>query len=139
MAIMRSFIFFLAMLPAVLAFSFDPQLDMSIQLSQGSRFCLGCHDGTVGPNIFNNIWGQFTGTTPGAFCLEKGHPIEIDYRLAQITSKGRLRDPSLIDPAVKLENGLVGCTSCHDPNSQLQKKLVMSNTGSRLCFSCHNL
>ncbi len=129
----------LIMLLPVGAFPFDPQLDFPARIDRGSRFCLGCHDGTLARNIIDSVWGKFTGQTPVAFCRDKGHPIEIDYRRAQIASRGLLKDPFLIDPATKLENGLVGCTSCHSPDSQLPAKLVMSNGGSRLCFSCHNL
>lgn len=132
-------ILILAILLPIEGFPFDPQFGLTVQINKGTRLCLECHDGTLAPNILNNIRGEFRGVTPAAFCLEKGHPVAVDYRLAVTASKGRLRDPALIDPAVKLEDGRVGCTSCHDPNSQLRAKLVMSNSGSRLCFSCHNL
>ena len=122
---------------------FDPQANLPVRWNQDSRLCLGCHDGTLATNILspdlNTILGSFRGETPKNFCLAQGHPVGIDYRLAQLNSKGRLRDPSMLDPALKLEDGQVSCISCHDPNSRLQKKLVMSNSGSRLCFSCHNL
>jgi predicted CXXCH cytochrome family protein len=71
--------------------------------------------------------------------LAMSHPVGVDYRMAQLKSGAKLRDPLFLDPAVKLENGLVGCTSCHDANSELPAKLVMLNTGSRLCFACHDL
>jgi predicted CXXCH cytochrome family protein len=118
--------------------TFDPQLGATVQQAKGSRFCLGCHDGTIAPNVVNT-WQPFGGLAPPNFCLQSSHPIEIDYNLARLRSKGRLRHPSSFDPAVKLESGMVGCTSCHSPDSQLQKKLVMINSGSRLCFVCHNL
>ncbi len=133
----------LALLLPLSGLPFDPQANLSVQWNQDSRLCLGCHDGTLATNILspdlNAILGSFRGETPKNFCLAQGHPVGIDYRLAQLSSKGRLRDPSMLDPALKLENGQVGCTSCHDPNSEHRAKLVMSNTGSRLCFSCHNL
>ena len=93
-------------------------------VSQDTHSCMGCHDGTLADNITS---------------LDQSHSVGIDYRLAQIRSRGALRDPSLLDAAIKLENGQVGCTSCHDRDSQLRAGLVMSNAGSRLCFSCHNL
>ena len=123
-------------------FSFDTWGNPASQNNQDSRFCLGCHDGTIAPNIISQdlrtIWGNFGGEMPKGFCLERGHPVGIDYQTALLRSKGRLKQPSLFDAAVRLENGQVSCTSCHDPNSQLPKKLVMQNSGSRLCFSCHN-
>jgi predicted CXXCH cytochrome family protein len=121
-----------------LTLAFDPQLDATVQRAQGSRFCLGCHDGTIAVNVANS-WQPFGGFAPRDFCFRSSHPVEIDYNMARLRSKGRLREPALFDPAVKLENGMVGCTSCHSPESQLRKKLVMINSGSRLCFVCHNL
>ncbi len=122
---------------------FESYGDFSAIFNQGSRHCLGCHDGTLASNVvsqdLNAFSGAFQGTTASISSTDRGHPVGIDYRLAQLKSRGRLREPSSIDPAVKLENGQVGCTTCHDPNSPLRGKLVISNTGSRLCFSCHNL
>lgn len=111
-----------AMLLPALAFSFDPNLDPTAQADKGTRFCLGCHDGSVVPSVVN-----------------AGHPIDIDYLQAQMLSRGKLKNISMLDPAVKLEDGLVGCPSCHLSTSQLQSRLVITNIGSRLCFSCHNL
>lgn len=124
MAVVRSLVFVLAIsVPAsILPFALEGKSDLIV--SQDTHSCMGCHDGTLAGNITS---------------LDRSHSVGIDYRLAQIKSRGRLRDPSLLDPAVKLENGQVGCTSCHDPDSQLRARLVMSNGGSRLCFSCHNL
>ena len=133
----------LLMLPPPAALAFDPGRGFPINLMRDSRFCLTCHDGTIATNIlgqyFDPAWDSFRGETPSNFCSTVSHSVGIDYRLAQLNSQGKLRDPLLIDPAVKLENGLVGCTSCHDSNSGLTAKLVMPNTGSRLCFACHNL
>lgn len=124
------------------ALPFDNYGNIASEMLRGSRFCLTCHDGTIGRNILSQDFsqrGNFQGDTPGDFCVDRGHPVGVDYLPASLKSRGRLKHPSLLDPAVKLENGQVGCTSCHDSNSQLRAKLVMSNSGSRLCFSCHNL
>lgn len=122
---------------------FEPYGNFSGIFNQGSRYCLGCHDGTLASNVIsqdlNAFRGAFQEIATGTLPTDRGHPVGIDYRLAQLNSRGRLRDPSFIDPAVKLENGQVGCTTCHDSNSPIRGKLVIANTGSRLCFSCHNL
>lgn len=124
------------------ALPFENHGNIKGEMLRGSRFCLTCHDGTIGRNILSQVFsqgGNFQGDMPGDFCLDRGHPVAVDYLPASLKSRGRLKHPSRLDPAVKLENGQVGCTSCHDSNSQLRAKLVMSNSGSRLCFSCHNL
>lgn len=133
----------LLMLPSTAALAFDLGRDLPFNMTRNTRFCLTCHDGTMATNIFGQYFGaardSFRGETPSNFCSTVSHPVGIDYRLAQLNSGGKLRDPLLLDPLVKLENGLVGCTSCHDSNSGLTAKLVMPNTGSRLCFACHDL
>jgi len=38
---------------------------------------------------------------------------------------------------IKLENGHVTCNSCHDLRNASLNHLVMENTGSKLCLTCH--
>ena len=143
MAARISLIFVLVVLIPYSGFSFESQRDSSINFNKGSRFCLGCHDGTVASNVINEdflAFGENFKRVPTNHSYPiPNHPVGIDYRLAQLRSRGRLKDPSVLNPAINLENGYVGCTSCHNPNSQLRAKLVMSNSGSKLCFSCHDL
>lgn len=124
MAIVRFLVLVLAISAPASSLPFAPEGNSSLIVTQDTHSCMGCHDGTLADNITS---------------LDQSHSVGIDYRLAQIKSRGALRDPSLLDSAIKLENGQVGCTSCHDTDSQLRAGLVMSNAGSRLCFSCHNL
>ncbi|MFQ5849882.1 MAG: cytochrome c3 family protein [Candidatus Binatia bacterium] len=142
-AFVSDLVFVLAIFLPTPGLPFDPRGDSGVKVNQGSHGCLGCHDGTLATNIiglgFNGKAEIFLAGAATNSYLDGSHPVGIDYRQAQLRSRGRLKDPSLLDPAVKLENGQVVCTSCHDPDSQLRAKLVMRNTGSRLCFSCHNL
>lgn len=147
MPAMRVIIVFLLFVLAVLipysAFPFESERNSPNHFNKGSRFCLGCHDGTLASNVMNENFLTFgansKGVPPDHFDRSSDHPVGIDYRLAQLRSRGRLKDLSMLDPAIKLEDGYVSCTSCHNPNSPLRARLVMSNSGSRLCFSCHNL
>ena len=128
--IVKALVLILAISVPASGLPFAPKVNSDIMsgtlysVRRDTHSCMGCHDGTIADNITS---------------LDQSHSVGIDYRLAQIRSRGALRDPSLLDAAIKLENGLVGCTSCHDQDSQLRAGLVMSNAGSRLCFSCHNL
>jgi predicted CXXCH cytochrome family protein len=63
----------------------------------------------------------------------------MDYRFAQLKSRGKLKDVSQLHPAMQFDDGRVGCLSCHNPDSPLKAKLVASNAGSRLCMFCHEL
>jgi len=101
--------------------AFDETSSFPVALRLGSHYCQGCHDGVL------------------AIEADRRHSVEIDYLLAQLRSRGKLRDVSQLGPAIQLEDGRVSCLSCHSYTSQLKAKLVTSNDGSRLCFSCHNL
>ena len=67
------------------------------------------------------------------------HPIGMDYE-ARRSLRGRktdLRPMDLVDRRIRFFNGKVGCGSCHDPYSTIEKQLVMSDEQSKLCYSCH--
>ena len=102
-------------------FAFDVADNLPLSLRLGSHYCEGCHDGVI------------------AIEAERRHSIEMDYRLAQLRSRGKLKDISQLGAAIQLEDGRVSCLSCHSQTSPLNAKLVTSNVGSQLCFSCHNL
>ena len=102
-------------------FAFDTAENFPTALRSRSDYCQGCHDGVI------------------AIEAERRHSIEMDYRLAQLRSRGKLRDISQLAATIQLEDGRVGCLSFHSQNSQLKAKLVTSNSGSQLCISCHNL
>ena len=105
--------------------------------SQDSESCLSCHDGTLAPSMLHSPTVTLFGTM--GLGLEKSHPVEIDYARAYLTSEGKLQAPSALNSAVRLHNGEVQCTTCHTCAEPTPEKLVMSNKGSRLCFSCHIL
>ena len=121
MIILRVTVMGLAFLFCAQGFAFDTAENSPTTLRSGSHYCEGCHDGVI------------------ASAVGRLHSVEIDYRLAQLRSRGKLRDVSQLGPAIQLEDGRVSCLSCHSHTSQLKAKLVTSNEGSRLCFSCHNL
>ncbi len=86
-----------------------------------TKDCVFCHDGALARNALDRSFN---------------HPTGMDYQSKLSQSSGRLKP---IDTVLSLENGKVGCLTCHDLNSDLPSKLVMGNQRSRLCFTCHNL
>jgi len=113
-----------------------------------SRMCLSCHDGTVavGRTVkFGEIRmrggasGRVEGKANLGFDLSASHPVSFRAR-----HTGRTRDPRR-DEGVPLDRqGMVQCTSCHDPHvedadPQQKKFLVKANRGAALCLSCHQL
>jgi predicted CXXCH cytochrome family protein len=113
-----------------------------------SKTCLSCHDGTIALDSFGGATGtNFIGV---AFDVETDlsddHPVGFDYTTALSTDDGELADPSTkvsglgsTITADMLFDDALECASCHDVhgaggNANL---LLVDNTGSALCLTCH--
>lgn len=111
-----------------------------------SRQCLFCHDGT---KDLTSLWSDFVrgsltsapikGRVSIGTDLSDDHPVSFKYDRNLILRKPHLVTPESLPPQVKLDgNGKVQCTSCHDPHQdRFGKFLVMGNSFSQLCISCH--
>ena len=117
-----------------------------------SSLCLSCHDGTVGVGQ-SAAYGQLP--TVGAMAavdsfgttLTGSHPFSLTPPLkdapnlvASLATQGKTADPT---GAVKLINGNVECTSCHDPHVQntdriAQSFLVRDSSSAQMCLACHD-
>jgi len=91
----------------------DGQIDT--QPSSYSMICLSCHDGilSLGTDLSND------------------HPISITY------SDFNLNYPP--DQRLPLFNNKVECSTCHDVHGNGPFLLRISNGGSQMCLTCHNL
>ena len=116
-----------------------------------SKLCLSCHDGTIalGSVVSRNqpiaMAGGMTVLPPGHRAnlgtdLSDDHPISFRYDQELVTKDPKLRDPAALPPAMQLDSRQeLQCTTCHDAhNNQYGKFLVMENSNSQLCRSCHN-
>lgn len=101
-------------------------------LDRSSRDCLACHDGTISANTDTGgaAWEHAGG-------IGLSHPIGIPYEDPFRKGRTRYRPVSSLPKAIRLINGRIECITCHDHYSRLKGMLVMDNTGSRLCLSCH--
>ena len=117
-----------------------------------SSLCLSCHDGTVAvgqsaaygqlPTVGTMAAVDSFGTT-----LTGSHPFSLTPPLkdasnlvASLVTQGKTADPT---GAVKLVNGNVECTSCHDPHVQntdrvAQNFLVRDSSSAQMCLACHD-
>ncbi len=118
-------------------------------LGSASNLCLSCHDGTVAPGTtspYGNIKMSGSMNPQDVFGtdLQGIHPF--NFKLPLQNAPNLL--PSLVssgttgNPAVKLINGNVQCTTCHEPHAQSIDPvagdfLVMNNANSALCLACH--
>jgi hypothetical protein len=83
--------------------------------------------------------------------LRNDHPISVNYLAANAQDDDGFENPITAggityvgDPKVKLFNGFVECTSCHDPHNEGVQAtgakypfLWVDNAGSYLCTRCH--
>jgi predicted CXXCH cytochrome family protein len=118
-----------------------------------SKLCLSCHDGTiaVGSVLSRSQPIEMSGgitTLPQGHGnlgtdLSDDHPISFRYDEALVTRNTKLKAPAAFrdkTSAIKIDaNSELQCTSCHDPHDDSKGAfLVMDNTHSQLCTSCHN-
>ena len=106
-----------------------------------SRNCLSCHDGAFASSVNLNA-GQWRQSENFSFSANNNggmHPIGMNYTEIQTSkAKAMLKPLFQVDKRIRLfNNGNVGCGSCHDPYSALDKSLVIENRQSNLCFACH--
>ncbi len=121
------------------------------QPTGSSKLCLSCHDGTIalGSVLSRNTPIQMSGGVstmprgPGNLGtdLRDDHPISFRFDATLAAKDGLLRDPAGLPSQIKLDaNRELQCTSCHDAhNNAFGKFLVMRNTNSELCVSCHSV
>ena len=120
------------------------------QPTGSSRLCLSCHDGTIALGAVASstteiklrddirLMPENSASNLGTD-LSDDHPISFKYDEMLTLEDRRLREPSTLPPQVKLEYGQLQCTACHDPHhNPYGNFLVMDNTASALCVSCHD-
>jgi predicted CXXCH cytochrome family protein len=115
------------------------------QPTGASRLCLSCHDGTIAAGMLNGGYrpgGNNLGTIPVGVTnlqtdLSNDHPISFVYD-ESLAYDGELVNPDSLTGVVRLSNGRLECTACHDAHLDLVGKfLAMYNDDSELCETCH--
>jgi predicted CXXCH cytochrome family protein len=132
----------------------DTEKNRAVQPTMGadSNLCLSCHDGTVAPGT-TAAFGQVTmfgsmynydvfGTNlqpshPVAFALPLKDNVDL---IASLAAKGKTGDST---GAIRLINGNVECTSCHNAHVQAkdlisQNFLVRDSSSGQMCLACHD-
>ena len=114
-----------------------------------SKLCLSCHDGTIALGMVRSraqipMSGGVTvlpaGRTTLGIDIADDHPISFTYDAALVAARGQLNSPAGLTGAVRLDGtGQLQCTACHNAHdNQFGKFLVVNNTASALCVTCHN-
>ena len=119
------------------------------QPTGASMLCLSCHDGTIALGsvlsrssdivMQGGVTTMPSGPTLLGTDLSDDHPVSFDYTPALASERGELTNPDTLTGPVKVDKtGQMQCTSCHDPHDDTNGKfLVMKNTASALCQTCH--
>lgn len=116
-----------------------------------SKLCLSCHDGTValGQTVAYGkvtVGGTMKPTSNFGTDLRSSHPFSLKTPIADAPHLSQLlqQNPAqTADPAVRMINGTIECTTCHQPHfqnidKQLPQFLVRDSSRSQLCLSCHD-
>lgn len=121
------------------------------QPTGASKMCLSCHDGTIAlGNVVSRdtpilMSGGVTTMPQGrghlGTDLRDDHPISFRFDPALAARDLKLRSPNTLPEQIRLDvNAELQCTSCHDAhNNAFGKFLVMPNTSSQMCNSCHQM
>lgn len=112
----------------------------SLEIDRMSQNCISCHDGAYASSV--SIRGGYWSHGRELMRNDMGsHPIGVDYENSRIRRgrKSDLRPIGMVDRRIRFFDGKIGCGSCHDPYSGIEKQLVISDVRSKLCFSCHLL
>jgi predicted CXXCH cytochrome family protein len=124
-------------------------------LGTDSTLCLSCHDGTVAGSpgalvAYGQVPlnGQMNSADVFGTNLSTMHPVSFNLPLqaaSDLVPSLTANPPSTADQtgAVRLINGNVECTSCHNPHVQNTDPnnpnfLVIDNSSSALCLACHS-
>jgi len=117
-----------------------------------SLLCLSCHDGSVAPGqtqAYGSIAmsGSMKSSDILGANLQGSHPTSMVMPLkdspdlaTSITTAHQTMDQS---HAIKLVNGNVECTTCHDPHQQSidtasPNFLVRDSSNGQMCLACHD-
>ncbi|MGB7846295.1 MAG: cytochrome c3 family protein [Candidatus Acidiferrum sp.] len=121
-------------------------------LGKSSSLCLSCHDGTVavGQTVAYgkiSVSGSMNNMDVLGTNLSGSHPFSLVLPMkdapdlaASLVAQQVTADPT---GKVKLVQGNVECTSCHNPHSQsidpiAQNFLVKDGSNGQMCLACHD-
>jgi predicted CXXCH cytochrome family protein len=122
-------------------------------VSQRSKLCLSCHDGSIaelGQTVNNGLIAT-TGPMPSTGLVGKNSSLSSDHPFGfqmpavddgEISLSLAAPQPKTNDPAVKLYNNAIECVTCHEPHDPGRDTafefMVRSNNNGAICIACHD-
>ncbi|MBC8210534.1 MAG: cytochrome c3 family protein [Gammaproteobacteria bacterium] len=110
----------------------DPRASLQGNIDSFSIQCMSCHD-----TLVENLNVQISTNVLQHNSDNSAHPIGMQYR--DSVNYGGYHPAALLPKEISLPDGKISCISCHLGYSDLHGKLVMDNTGEKLCYSCHDM
>lgn len=98
-----------------------------VENNGGPNDCIVCHDGLIAPDAHYCTVECGFGASHSIFKEYPPRSKEGSYAPVE----------SLQEKGMRLFNGKVSCVSCHDLRKSTKYHLIMDNSRSALCFSCH--
>lgn len=133
---MRSLVMFFAFIALILLLNLFMRRASADQVAHSGQIiensgdpadCIICHDGVIAPEArYCTVDCGFA--TPHSI-LKEYPPRFKESSYASLES--------LQEKGIRLFNGKITCISCHDLKKTTKYHLIMENSGSALCYSCH--
>lgn len=102
---------------------------------QKTGLCLSCHDGSIASTL--NTHGGSPSSSRSQYRspdMSASHPVGVDYMAVSRARPDEYND-STLNPKIVLEEGKVGCVSCHATHDPAT--LSASNVRQEVCIECH--
>ena len=122
-----------SLITAHLVTGLDEAVDLGY-IDSVSLECIICHDGVTASEVSISL------SDTGVLNHQSGsdHPIGTDYvKYADFNTS--YAPANTLPPEVLLVDGKVGCPTCHVPYDEVHGALVITQEGSKLCFTCHRM
>ena len=105
-------------------------------LGKQSLMCLGCHDGQTALDSYGGDIGteMMSGRAVVGRDLSNDHPVGVRYP----DSDRRYESTSAVEQRLRLVDGRVECSSCHDPHRNDRGHFLRVES-RQLCQTCHRL
>lgn len=96
--------------------------------------CLSCHDGTLAKVAKGYTMGTRDPSLPEGSAT---HPVGFDYMASYLRAPDEFKHPAG-NPEIRLEDGKVGCLSCHQGHERNGRPGGPAGVTQNTCLACHN-
>jgi len=103
----------------------------TLHTESGAPACLSCHDGTIAKGVNYQLFKSSSMGSLGS------HPTEVPYPAEWSGHTDFAPSADITLAGLRLLDGRVTCTTCHNLSLPVKYYLPVTMTGSALCLACH--